>query len=464
MQRWPFGTTDSLNRKIFRTAVVVGLFTLLFKIGTTAKELVVARIFGRSDALDAFLIAFLLPGFVLGLLSGAFASAMIPALVDVRQKRGPQAAQQLFSSAMLTNTIALAAMGLLLGLLAPFYLPYLASGFSPAKLLLTRQLLYVLLPFVLFNGLAACASAVLNASEKFALPALVPLLTPLLTILFIVLGAGRFGPFVLAGGLTVGSLIEAALLARLLQAHGMSLRLRWGGFTPEVRRLIGQYVPMLAGTFLMSSTGVVDQSMAAILAPGSVAALGYGNKVISLLLTIGASSLSTAMFPHLSKMLAQNDWGQCRHTLKRYLVLAVLVTVPLTAFLIAFSRPLVGLLYQRGAFTAIDADLVSKVQAAYALQIPFNVCGLLLVRFLSAVRRNDVLMYASGINLVLDIVLNLLLMRRWGVAGIALSTSLVYVFSFFFVAAWSLWLMGQHRLQAGSAVAARSGIGPEAAG
>lgn len=464
MKHWLFGTTDTPNRRIFRTALMVGTFTLLVKMGTTAKELVVARTFGRSDSLDAFLIAFLLPSFVLGLLSGAFASAIIPALVNAREKRGPQAAQQLFASAMLTNAVALSAMALLLGLLAPFYLPYLASGFSPAKLQLTRQLLYVLLPFIVFNGLAVCGAAVLNAGEKFALPAMVPLLTPLLTIVFIFLGAARFGTFVLAAGLTLGSVIEAALVARLIRSHGMSLRLRWGGFTPEVKMLLGQYVPMLAGTFLMSSTGVVDQSMAAILSAGSVAALGYGNKVPSLLLTVGASSLSTAMFPHLSKMLAHNHWDQCRHTLKRYLVLVAAVTVPLTICLVAFSRPLVVLLYQRGAFTAADAALVSKVQIGYALQIPFNVCGLLLVRFLSAVRRNDVLMYGSGINLVLDIVLNLFLMRRWGVAGIALSTSLVYVFSFIFVSAWSLWLMRRQRSRAVAAVEARSGIGPEAAG
>lgn len=464
MQRWLFGTADTPNRRILRTTIVVGFFTLLYKAGTTVKELVVAGTFGRSDALDAMLIALLLPAFVLGLLVGAFASATIPALVEVREKQGSQAAQELFSSAMLINTVALATLAVLLGLFAPYYLPYLALGFSPAKLLLTRHLLYVLLPFVVFNGLAACAAAALNAGERFALPALAPLITPLLTIVFIVVGAARFGPFVLAGGLTIGSILEAALLARVLKLHNMSMRLRWSGFTPEVRRLTGQYIPMLAGTFLMSSTGVVDQSMAAILPGGSVAALGYGQKVVSLLLTIGASSLSTAIFPHLSKMLAQNDWAQCRHTLKRYLTLVVLVTVPLTLVLIAFSRPLVGLLYQRGAFTSADTDLVSRVQIGYALQIPFNVCGLLLVRFLSAVRRNDVLMYASGINLALDIVLNLVLMRRWGVAGIALSTSLVYVFSFLFVGAWSLTLMGRQRAQAVVGVEAHSGVGPETVG
>lgn len=460
MRRWLLGSSDSLNRRILRTALVVGLFTLLVKAGATAKELAVARTFGRSDALDALLIAYLLPAFVLGLLNGAFATAIIPALVEAREKRGSQAAQRLFSSAMIANALILAVMAIILGFLAPLYLPYLGFGFTPPKLLLTRQLLYVLLPFVLFGGLAGGAAAVLNALHKFAMPALVPLATPLLTILFIALGAARFGAFVLAAGLTIGSVIEAALLAQLLLNQGMSLRLSWAGFTPEMRRLLGQYVPMLAGTFLMSSTGVVDQAMAAMLSPGSVAALGYGNKVVVLVLTIGASSLSTAIFPHLSRMLARNDWDQCRHTLKKYALMLIVVTVPLTAFLVLFSRPLVGLLYQRGAFSASDADLVSKVQIAYALQIPFNFCGLLMVRFLSAVRRNDVLMYLSGINLVLDIVLNLVLMRHWGVAGIALSTSLVYVFSCFFVTGWSLWVMGHRRLDLRPTVEAGAGHEP----
>jgi putative peptidoglycan lipid II flippase len=464
MRRRLFANTDSLNRKIFRTAVVVGLFTLVVKACATAKELVVARSFGRSDELDALLIAYLLPAFVLGLLNGAFATAIIPALVGTREKQGPEAAQELFSGAMLVNAFLLAGTAILLGLLAPVFLPYLGSGFTAAKLHLTRQLLCVLLPFVVFGGLAGAASAVLNAVQKFALPAVVPLCTPLLTILFIVVGAARLGAFVLAAGLTIGSVIEAGLLVWLLQRHGMSLRLRWTGFTPEIRGLMGQYVPMLAGAFLTSSTGVVDQSMAAMLPSGSVAALGYGNKIVTLVLAIGGSSLSTAFFPHLSTLLARNDWDQCRDTLRKYSLLLIMATLPLTAFLVLFSRTLVGLLYQRGAFTAADANLVSKVQIAYALQIPFNFCGLLMVRFLSAVRRNDVLMYLSGINLVLDIVLNLVFMRRWGVAGIAFSTSLVYAFSCLFVTAWSLWLIRRQPLEACAVGEAGSEAGPGAVG
>jgi putative peptidoglycan lipid II flippase len=97
------------------------------------------------------------------------------------------------------------------------------------------------------------------------------------------------------------------------------------------------------------------------------------------------------------------------------------------------SKPLVTLLFQRGAFTSADTDLVSRVQICYLIQVPFYILSMLFVRFLSAAKRNDVLMYGAVISLVLDVILNLLLMRRWGVAGIAMSTSCVYAISCFYV-------------------------------
>jgi putative peptidoglycan lipid II flippase len=165
---------------------------------------------------------------------------------------------------------------------------------------------------------------------------------------------------------------------------------------------------------------------------------------------IAASAFSTAALPYLSRMVAQNDWNACRHTLKRYLVGVAATTVPFALLLAAFSKPLVKLLFQRGAFTGADTAVVSWVQVCYSIQIPFYVGSVLFVRFLSSIRRNDVLMYISGINLVLDVVLNLVLMRRWGVAGLALSTSLVYVISFLCVAGSSAKLLArQSRLAAG---------------
>ncbi|HEY2914912.1 MAG TPA: lipid II flippase MurJ, partial [Candidatus Angelobacter sp.] len=109
----------------------------------------------------------------------------------------------------------------------------------------------------------------------------------------------------------------------------------------------------------------------------------------------------------------------------------------------------------RGAFQASDTDLVSRVQMCYFIQIPFYMCGMLFVRFLSSIRRNDVLMYGSAISLVLDVSLNLVLMRKMGIAGIALSTSLVYLVAFVILGTVSLRLLCQR--QSDAAIALRAG-------
>jgi putative peptidoglycan lipid II flippase len=443
---------DSTNKKIFRAALAIGLIGLLAKAAVTGKELLIARSFGRSDTLDAFLIAFLLPSFMMNLLVGSLASALIPVLVETRHKQGEEAAQKLVSTMALLSLLALIGIALVLAVLAPIYLPYLGSSFSPEKLRLTRELLYLLLPWIIFNGMAMFAASVLNAGEKFALPAVVPIVTPLVTMLFIVFAAEHWGAFSLAVGAVAGSLVEAVWLAGILQGHGIQLSFKWTGVDDNVRSVMYQYAPMLVGAFLMGSITVVDQSMAAMLPGGSVAALSYANKIVGAVLTIGATALSTAVLPYFSKMAAEGDWHGCRHTLKRFSLLVIMAATPLTLLLMVFSRPLIKLLFQRGAFTSADTELVHWVQICYSIQIPFYICGMLFVRFLSAIRRNDLLMYASALNLAVDIVLNLILMRYWGVAGIALSTSLVYVVSFTFVAVCTVKILSQERFTAAVSV------------
>jgi putative peptidoglycan lipid II flippase len=445
---------DSTNRKIFRAALAIGLVSTVAKGGAVLKDLVVAHVFGRSAALDAFLIAFLLPSFVLALAMSSLGLALIPVLVEVKQKRGTEAEQKLLSSVMVLSMSVLVLIAALLGLLAPFYLRILGSSFSASKLMLTRELLYCLLPFVVFSGLATFVSAVLSAYKKFVLPALVPIITPLVTISALLLAPKSWSAFPLAMGVVAGGFLEAAILLRALKTCGMPFRLRWNGLDSDVRCVLRQYAPVLAGSVLMCSTTVIDQTMAAMLPSGSVAALNYANKIVSLIVATGATALTTAALPYFSHMVAERDWEGCRHTLKRYTVLTLAASVPLTLLLLSLSHPLIRMVFQRGAFNALDTDLVSRVQQCYFIQIPFYMCGMLFVRFLSSIQRNDVLMYGSAISLALDVSLNLILMKKLGIAGIALSTSLVYVVAFVILGAFSVRLLRHRHFETADALRA----------
>lgn len=413
--------------------MLVGVGSLAVKVVATGKELTLAAMFGRGDLVDALLIAMLAPMFVVGVVSSSLNAALVPTFVQVRDQQGRDAAQRLFSNAIVwSQGLFLACTGLL-ATTGPWLLPLLGSGFSPAKLALTLRLFYALLPVIAINGLVTTWASIINANERFWLPALTPVLTPLMAVLLLIMLGVRWGVWPLVIGILIGSVTEALVLALVLHRQGISLRPRWYGADEAFRQVQRQWAPVLAGGFLASGVGCVDQAMAAMLPSGSVSALSYASRIVSVGLTMMGSSISTAVIPFFSRMVANSDFQGCRHTLSTYTRLIAATTLPLTGILIVFSRPIVHLLYQRGSFGVEDATLVAHIQALYAIQIPFFVTCQIHVRLLSALQRNDLVFCAAGINLVLDVIFNLVFMRWWGVAGIALSTSLFFVVTCAFV-------------------------------
>ena len=93
-----------------------------------------------------------------------------------------------------------------------------------------------------------------------------------------------------------------SFLSFVLKRQGFSLQPKWHGFDLHLREVAKQYLPMIAGASLMCSTFLVDQSMAAMLAPGSVAALNYGNRLVAFPISITTQALGTAVIPYFSKL------------------------------------------------------------------------------------------------------------------------------------------------------------------
>jgi putative peptidoglycan lipid II flippase len=245
-----------------------------------------------------------------------------------------------------------------------------------------------------------------------------------------VLGFGRTaGIDALAWGTVFGYVANALIIAGAVRKAGFGVLPRWHGWSPELRRVAAQYVPVVAGASLMSSTGLIDQAMASMLPAGSVAALGYGNKTVGMVTALGTGALGTAVLPHFSRMVARNDWRGLRDSVWTWTRIIVALTVPVTLVLVAASTTIVRSVFEWGAFTPRDTVNVSLVQAMYLLQLPFYTLGILFVRTLTSLQKNHVLLWGNMISFPLNLALNLVLMRSMGAAGIALSTSIVYAVS-----------------------------------
>jgi putative peptidoglycan lipid II flippase len=252
-------------------------------------------------------------------------------------------------------------------------------------------------------------------------------------IVLIVIVGGYMGIYALVYGTLLGFGLETMLLGTALIKRDFSLRPRIFWDDPEMKVICGQFLPVIAGAIIMGSTEIVDKGMAAGLAAGSVASLNYGNKIIAAALTLTTTAIGTAVLPYFSRMVADREWKDIRSTIKFYLGIIFAIGIPASIVIFGISETIIQVVFQRGSFTSQDTVVVGSVQAMFAFQIPFYVASIVVVRLISSLRANHILMCGAAINLFVNVVLNIVFIRFIGLKGIALSTSCVYFISFMFL-------------------------------
>jgi putative peptidoglycan lipid II flippase len=417
-----------INRGIMGALITVGVATVGLKFAALGRELAVAYRFGTSDALDAFIIAFLPASFAINVQIAAFAAALMPTFIRIGREDGQAAARRVAESTLLGAVVMLIGTSLLLLALDEWLIGLLTGGFSSEKRTLTIHLFHLLLPVILLQGLVKFYGTLINARRRFGLVAAVPMATPLLTMALLV-AIGRPEPSLLVCGVVVGAAIELALLLPLARRLDLLIAPRWHGLDAATRRIMAQYFPIMVGALTGGTALMIDQGMAAMLGPGSVATLSYGGKLIALMLAFTARPLSAAILPFLADLAAANDGVRLRQTFYSWLGLLVTASLPIVAVLWLFSTPIVRLMFERGAFTAEDTAVVALIQGLYALQIPFYLAGALGSRVLNALSLNRVTAIIGMLNCATNIVFDYLFMQWLGLPGIALATSAVYLCS-----------------------------------
>jgi putative peptidoglycan lipid II flippase len=411
-------------RRIFAASIIVGSMTAMVMAVTVARDLAIAYRFGASDIVDAFFIAFLLPSIAVQVTAVALASATVPLFIRLRGVSVAAASQLAANVAVIGLAIFLIAMLALAALAGPL-VRLISVGFSAEKAAMTHSLYLAMLPVVTIQGWSTLVGAMINARQRFAIVAAAPGLRPALMILLLFVPTGT--PMVLVIGLLAGSLLEAVLIGATAVSLGLPIRPRWYGFDDSVRTILWEFGPMSASTVIMSVAQFCNQYLASLMAAGSVAALSYGGKMVSLIIGLCALPLSVTILPHFSSLASQRDWTKFYRTVSHATLLLVALTVPATLGVAVFSVQIIRALFERGAFSQSDTILVGQVQAYLVLQLPFYILGILWVRVLTALQRNRLVAVVAMANAATNILASLILVQFLGVAGIALAISLGYL-------------------------------------
>lgn len=424
------GVRPSENRQIFRAAGVVSSFTVLSRITGLIRDVVVSYQFGAGPAAEAFFVAFRLPNLFRRLSAeGAMSVAFIPIFSDYLHRESDAAAQRALRALLSSVALVIAAIVAVGVVFAPLWVRLFAPGFAadPDLLRLTVRLTRLLFPYALMIGLVSLCAGYLNSIRHFLAPALSPAILNLAIIAGALLLSQRLSvPVVgLACGVLVGGILQLALQAGALVAHGVRPMPRWEPTHPAGGRVLSLLGPSIVGTAVFQINILVSTVLASLLPAGSVSYLWYADRIFEFPLGVFAMALGTAALPSLATQAARGATAELRRSLTFAIGLVNFVSLPATVGLTVLAQPIIMTIFQRGAFGAHESLMTARALQFYAVGLWAVSLARLLAPGFYALGEARVPTAAAVASMVLSLLLSVALMGPVDAGGSSALAALV---------------------------------------
>lgn len=418
--------------QIARAAGLVMALFIVSRVLGLLREMVISNQFGTGGELDAYLAAFRLPDILFQIVAGgALASAFIPTFSAHLARLDDRGAWRLASAIINLVLILTSALAVLAALLAPWLVStIIAPGFDAPRQALTVDLMRLMLITPVIFGVSGVIMGILNAQQHFLLPALAPILYNLGIILGALMLAPGMGVMGLAVGVVAGALGHLLIQIPGLVRYGLRYTPALGLRDPSVREVGRLMLPRVVGLAAVQINFLVNTILASGLVAGSLAAINFAWLLMLLPQGVFAQSIATAAFPTFSTQAAKGQVAEMRSTLAATLRAILYLALPAAVGLVVLSRPLVQLVFERGAFTETSTEMVSWALAFFALGLPAHAVVEIVVRAFYAMHDTKTPVMVGIGSMVLNVILSLVFIQLFRAlgwmehGGLALSNSL----------------------------------------
>ena len=414
-----------------KDTVLVILINLVLAVVAFGKDMFLAAYLGTSAEADAFLVSYFVVD-TLGnnLLATALGIAGLPVLAGLKM----QGLKQRFNKAVLAMAVfSLLAGGILTLLMWMGREPILdlfGSGLTPATVRLGTSVFSIILPAMVLFPLASVGTSILQVHGRFSLPALGPV------VFNAVFLAGLIGLWQATippaqGVRWLGMAILAALCTMLItlwlpifKSGQVRLgRLGWG-LSSELQAVFRRFLPYLAVIMSTQVTYAVERYLAAGQGIGNVAALNYAFRLVQFPIWVFVAAVSNVMFPAMAKAYSRGENPEFRRLVRKSLGACILVTVPVMLILFLGRRPIVALLFERGAFSAYSVGITATIMGGYTLTIVWQGVSTILLRALLSIGRTGLGTIAAWLAFIVNVGFDFSTVPVIGVSGIGYGAAL----------------------------------------
>ena len=400
--------------------------TMISKVLGFFREIVLANFYGTKGYADVFLLTLNIPGLIIAVVGSAVATIYVPVYFETREKLGEDGSLK-FTNNMLNLSLIISIIIAILGLLfTEQFVNIFAGGFTGDKFELAVKFTKIMICGVLFLSTSKIFSSYLQVNDNFVVPGIIGIPYNIIVIVTIAIST-KMNIIILAYGALLA--MASQLLFQIPFAIKKSFK-----YSPyinlkdeNIKNMLILIFPMLVGVAVGQINTFVDRALATTLGDGKLAALNYASKLNDFVMALFVTSIITVIYPKLSKMSNNANKDGFINMIVKSSNCIILLVLPISIGAIILAEPIVRILFQRGAFDATSTNMTSMALRLYSLGLLAMGIRDILTRAFYSFSDTKTPMINSSLALVINIILNFILIKPFGYAGLAISTSIASI-------------------------------------
>ena len=408
--------------KAARATVLLMIVTIVSKILGLFRDSVLASAYGTGKYAAVYSTANSISTILFAVIGTALATSLIPLYNKLASEDSTERAMGFLNSVVnLVVIVCLSIAGLGIIFAGPLVKVF-APGYQGDVYTLCVQYTRILLPSIVFVGLANIFTSYLQIKKRYVIPGFIGMPYSIIIIVSIYLSL-KTSPMVLVIGTLIAISAKALFQLPFVYKEGYRYRPKINLNDPVMKDMRILILPVVIGVGANQINSIVDKSLASLLGTEVVASFSYAIKLYEFVQALFITSILAVIYPRLSSMIVSDRMDSFLNSLKKTMNVIIVALVPIIVGCIVLSRQIVEVLFQRNAFTSKDTTMTASILWIYVIGILAFALRDVLTRGFYSMEDSKTPMINSIISIVFNISLNLILVKPLGYKGLAIATA-----------------------------------------
>lgn len=426
---------------MIKATIGIMAITSFSKLTGFFREVMIAYRFGSDFGTDAYFITNTIYAVIFGFAGAGLGAAIIPVISRIRDEKRTTEEDYIGNITTFFTLVSLLLITFSF-LFAKPLVKVFAVGFTGAQLDTAVSYLRIGLPVIFCNFMYSIYEAYSHSKNRFYMVASGGIVMNAVIVVYLALFYERFGiPGLIVSNILAYGLRALYIYMPLRKTRGKLLRLDIRN--EYLRATYNIMLPIMISSIISYINLAIDRTLASTLVEGSISALKYASQVRTSVNGLLITSMVTVIYPSFSEWIVKDDKEKLKKMFTYAVSMITILVIPITVGIMTLNKEIVDVVYSRGAFNAEDALMTSSALFYYSIGMAGSGMGMFLNKVYYAYHDSRTTMKTGIIAVMLNIILNLILVRYMAHNGLALATSIVALFH----TALNFWLLRKKNLK-----------------